>query len=376
MQTNKIILLVSIGCFTIVVIFGLGGWLVWKRFRPTASTSNPQQAQQTAAGEPEKLRANAFDPVAAYDQQCKADDEEPSLECGWLKGMVVAEVLEALEQTERSRDQRGASEAMEALDLDDEPEIQVAACRVLALFPYDTAATPKLTHMMFSPYTQVQSMAAVLLTRDPDQKMGGLGYQYNERHRSNPSSSPYEEKQFPPSYAKLGFPEYPGAVHFPPGDSDRSIGWATTDSASDAESKLSQMLNVKSIGYQEWNDRSQQVYAKGAPSIDPSAMEEIQKLSEEYAKTQDPKIIQKMEELQKKMSEPAEKAGKIMENLVNNVSNPRLGLDANTMRYFIAEEKEGRISKLIAVYPDPAIQQTVIEMMWDLNDYEPAWKSD
>ena len=88
----------------------------------TAGTPSPPASE--AAG-PESVQAglqtegSGFDPARAYDAQCPAGEEEPSLECEWLRGLVVADVVEALEAIEDSRDQRGVEEALAALDLDD-----------------------------------------------------------------------------------------------------------------------------------------------------------------------------------------------------------------------------------------------------------------
>jgi hypothetical protein len=44
--------------------------------------------------------------------------------------------------------------------------------------------------------------------------------------------------------------------------------------------------------------------------------------------------------------------------------------------FLVAEERDGRVSRLIMIYPVPALGQTAIQMLWDLNDFPPAWESE
>ena len=109
----------------------------------TASSSAAESAQPDAekAGEEagddtgEELgTGDALDLAAEYEKQC-AGQGSASRDCAILRSLLVVEVTFALEEIERARDQRGTEEALAALDLADEPEILVAACRVLGQFP-------------------------------------------------------------------------------------------------------------------------------------------------------------------------------------------------------------------------------------------------
>jgi hypothetical protein len=73
------------------------------------------------------------------------------------------------------------------------------------------------------------------------------------------------------------------------------------------------------------------------------------------------------------MAEPMEQATTKIEKGIDRVATPPHGIPPETIRYFVMEEKEGRVSKLVMMYPHPAFQQTVIQMIWNLNDYEKAW---
>jgi hypothetical protein len=85
---------------------------------PAAESVGPELVQAGI-----QAQGSGFDPVRVYDARCSAGEEEPSLECEWLRGLAVADVVEALETILDSRDQRGVEEALAALDLDDEPEV-------------------------------------------------------------------------------------------------------------------------------------------------------------------------------------------------------------------------------------------------------------
>jgi len=77
-----------------------------------------------------------------------------------------------------------------------------------------------------------------------------------------------------------------------------------------------------------------------------------------------------------KLSEEFDKQGKAWERSFENsvdklVLTQSLGLpDA---QFIVAQRKDGRVSRLVFVYPLPAIKQTVIQLVWDLTDYPSAW---
>ena len=41
--------------------------------------------------------------------------------------------------------------------------------------------------------------------------------------------------------------------------------------------------------------------------------------------------------------------------------------------YLVAEEKGGHVARLVMIYPELAVNRTVIQMSWNLRDYPPAW---
>ena len=125
-----------------------------------------------------------------------------------LRNLLVVEVTSALEQIERSRDNRGTVEALVALDLRDDPEILVAACRVLGQFPDTPGITEKaLPLMLTSPYIEVQQAAANLIARNSDGNVADVGRLWSQNHSNLGAQNEFEEyPDFPAHYAAMKFP--------------------------------------------------------------------------------------------------------------------------------------------------------------------------
>lgn len=325
-----------------------------------------------------QTQGSGFDPVRAYDAQCPAGEEEPSLECEWLRGLVVADVVEALGTILDSRDQRGVEEALAALDLDDEPEVLIAACRVLGRFPDTPGIAEKVTPLLLdSPYLEVRRVAAEVLSRNPDRGLAAMAEQWTGNHEGLSSEDPYDELPGITShYAAMEFPDYPGAERFTPADSDRSVGWWSADSPSVVAARLGEMLGVKAMDYQQWLERSQQQMMNAYQSIDQAKVDEVQKLTEEFLKTQDQKLLERIENLQKEIYAPMQQLGDADKMTVTQVATPPGSVDIDQIHYLIAQEKEGHVSRLIMVYRQNVPERTVIQMAWDLRDYPPAWTAD
>jgi hypothetical protein len=343
-----------------------------------AETASPPASE--AAG-PElvpartQTKGSGFDPVRAYDAECPAGEEEPSIECEWLRGLVVADVVEALEAIGDSRDQRGVEEALAALDLDDEPEVLIAACRVLGRFPDTPGIAEKLTPLLLdSPYLEVRRVAAQVLSRNPESNLAAMADQWSRNHNGLYSEDPYDELPgIPAQYAGMGFPDYPGAEWFTPADSDRSVGWWSADPPSVVAARLGEMLGVEAMNYQQWIERSQQQMMAAFQSIDQTKVAEVQKLTEEFIKTQDQKLLERITSLQQEIYAPLQHLGDAEEMTVAQVATPPGSAEPDQVHYLIAQEKAGHVSRLILIYRQKVPERTVIQMAWDLRDNPPAW---
>lgn len=312
-------------------------------------------------------------PLREYDAQCPPV-EEPSLECEWLRSLVVAEVVGALEAIERSRDQRGVELALKALGVLDEPEVLIAACRILGKFADRPGIAEKVPPLLDSPYLEVQRIAAQLLGRNPNRALAAMGHEWSENHGGATVETPYGELDFPEHYAGMRFPEYPGAERYTPADSDRSIGWWSPDPPATVSSRLVKTLGVEAMTPEQWAERAQQQVAAAARSaFDPAKMAEMQKLTEQYMKTQDPKLMERIEALGKEMAAPMEETAAGLDQAVDRVATPPPSAPYDQIYYLVAEEKGGHVARLILVYRQPVVERTVLQMAWDLRDYPPAW---
>jgi hypothetical protein len=317
---------------------------------------------------------SGFDPIKAYDAQCTAE-EEPSLECEWLRGLVVADVVQSLDAIQDSRDRRGVAEAVAALDIDDEPEVLIAACRVLGHFPDTPGSADKLTALVLqSPFLEVRRMAANVLERSPDPGLAAMAGQWLQNHSLLQTDDVYDELPgVSTHYAGMGFPAYPGAERYSPADSDRSVGWSSADTPSVVAERLGKMLGVTPIDSNDWIQRTQQQMMNAYDAMDRGKMDEVQQLTEEYVKTQDPALIARIETLQQEINAPMKQFSQDAEKTLDKVVTPADFSQPENIYYFVAEEKAGHVARLVLVYPQSGLGRTVIQTAWDLRDYPAAW---
>ncbi len=279
----------------------------------------------------------------------------------------------ALEDIEVSRDQRDVEEALAALDFADEPEIFIAACRILGHFPPTPGIAGKmLPQVLESPYLEVQRAAAQLLSRDPDEAQADVGRLWIRNHEGLSEAGVYDEyPDFPAHYAGIGFPKYPAAEWFSPADSDRSIGWSTKDDVAAVSRWFSDTLHAEAWDMERWMKQRSEQAVLAFKSFDQSKMTRIQQLAEKMAKG-DQSAATEIEKLQKEMEKSAQDANASVQKMVDNVALPP-GSSAHDARWIVAQTKGGRVSTVVLVYQMPKLQRTVIQLAWDLSDYPSAW---
>jgi hypothetical protein len=306
--------------------------------------------------------------AADYKQQC-AGQATPSRDCEILRGLTVADVIIALEMMERSNDQRGTAPALAAFDFVGEPAIVVAAARVLGRFPDTPGLAAKVQPLMKSRFLEVQRMAAELLKAAPDAGLGEVGGLWLQNHASLSGKTDYDEyPDFPAHYASLGFPKYPKAEWFSPADTDRSIGWSTTESAEAVTRWFSDALKNPAIGVERWlAERTAAVTL-----FDQSTMTRMQQLMEKAIKG-DAAARAEIERLQKELDAQSQNVERASKQSVAEILPPSASMAA--ARWIVAQRKDGRISRVVLVYPLQGLKRTVIQLAWDLSDYPSAWPS-
>ena len=137
--------------------------------------------------------------------------------------------------------------------------------------------------------------------------------------------------------------------------------------------RVGEARGVEALEYQQWADRAQQQMMNALQSIDQSKLDEVQALVEEFTRTQDATLLERIERLQAEISAPMQQFGEGAEMTVTQVANPPGSAEPDQVHYLIAEEKAGHVARLILVYRQRAPGRTVMQMAWDLRDYPRAW---
>lgn len=312
----------------------------------------------------------SLDLIADFEREC-GNAKTLTAHCRVLRSLLAVEVTVALESIARSRDQRGAEAALAALALTNEPEILVAAGRLLGRLSDTPGIGGKVLPLMVeSPYVEVQRVAAQALSQTTH-PLADVGQMWSRNHTALPNAGAYTEYPgLPAHYASLGFPKYPGAEWFSPADSDRSVGWSTKDDVTVVARWFAQALRAEAMDIQRWG----QLLAGQAPASagpDQSLMTRLQQLTERAIRG-DQAALAEIDKLQKQLDNAQQNAPAVTENGVDQVAQPPTS-SGSEARWIIAQKKDGRISRLVLVYPLPALKRTVIQHAWDLTDYPNAW---
>jgi hypothetical protein len=310
--------------------------------------------------------AGANELAADYERQC-GGEETPSENCEILRSLMVAEVTTALELMERSGDQRGTEEALAALDITDEPEVVVAAGRVLGKFPDTPGVAAKALPLLQNPYVEVQRVAAELLQAGPDAGLREVGGLWLANHGSRADTAYDEYPSFAELYPKLGFPMYPGAEWFSPADTDRSIGWSTPASAEDVTKWFSDTLKTPALGAEQWQAERNAALKLLLP--DQAKTARMQQLVEKVIKG-DAAARAELEKLQKEFESQQQNVRRAASQSVGDMIPPSSAIVA--ARWIVAQRKDGRVSRVVLVYPLQGLKRTVIQLAWDLTDYPSA----
>jgi len=359
-------------CATLVLLLATG--LVSGCSRDTSASAVNARAQSAPGGQQQGEllgTGDAIELAADYERQCSRE-EKPSRDCEILRGLLVVEVAIALEEIERSRDQRGTEEALAALDLADEPEIVIAASRILGQFPgTEGVAAKMLPFVLESAYAQVQRAAAQVLKATPDPDLAQIGEIWLRNHDGLVNADTYDEyPDFPAHYAGLGFPKYPGAEWFSPADSDRSIGWSTKDDVNVVARWFAQALRADVLDDERWL-QIQTEQASASPGVDQSTLTRLQQLAARASRG-DQAALAEIDKLQNQLNAAQQDRSAANDKSVDQVAAPPAS-SGSAARWIIAQKKGARISRLVLVYPLPALKRTVIQFAWDLADYPSAW---
>lgn len=344
-----------------VVMFLGAVWLAKAFARAPAAPQKPAAAKQSPA-------AQALD---RFDALC-APKKDP-FDCAVARGVVRAHLVHALETLGQTRDQREVPIALSALDLVDEPTVLVAACRVLGAFPDEPGVGAKVLPLLFSEYPAVQLVAADVLVAGKDAARARVGSQWQKGTHDAALERPHHRAPERPDPVGLGFASYPGAKPFTPGDSMQSIASMTPDPVDKVVGWYAKTLHAKPLDGPAWRERAQRLQSEAdAPgpdlSNDPDAVA-LKKLSEQFERTHDPKLLAKIQALGAKLQEKAMAGvGDHKTAGVLSVETPPgddEGSPVRTARFLPLEDAKHRIERLVVVYRESAVNATVVQMIWD-----------
>ena len=353
-----------------------GGFLSWTLVlsgcsqpgASSASAAGSSATQAPAGGQSPALDTTGASKLFAdFRSQC-VGKQPRSRQCEMLRSLVVAETAVALRMAERAKDKRAVEHALLALELPDEPELIIAGCRILKQFPDTPGILDKVLPQLANRSTGVQRTVATLLEGFPDPSVSDIGRAWLGNHSGRQTTTIYDEYPgFPSHYAGMGFPKYPGAEWFSPGDSDRSIGWSSKDDATAVTKWFSQALKADALDAGQISSLWVDELTKPA---DASLAARLQPLIERVGRG-DQAAAAELEKLQAEMQKADERQRELADKGLANLQPPASAqADA---RWVVAKKKDGRVSMMVLVYPVPGIQRTVIRLAWHLADYPTAW---
>jgi hypothetical protein len=268
------------------------------------------------------------------------------------------EVVALLEELEQARDMRSIPVAESALDSGD-PVVLAAGLRLLGPFAdKNESSAARAVPLLTSPYLTTQRLAANVLERSP--KYAQLAYQYRNGHGSEPDLDPWA-KALPVNLAGMGFPPpYLKATAFAPGDSPMSFAFATTDGIDTVLSHYKSELGKEPIEFAAFEAS---LSARSTKSFEELG-KQMQTLQAEYLKTQDPKLLEKMQELSKA-------ATKGMESSLSKCPFPGAPTNASA-KVFVVEQDGDTPIRAVVAYPEPLLGRTVVMLAWSPPKYPPA----
>lgn len=266
-------------------------------------------------------------------------------------------VVEMLEEMEAARDQRSVPVAEEALSSGD-PVVVAAGLRLIGPFvDKDERAAALVAPHITSPYLTTSDLAAAALSRT--QKYGTLGSQYRQGHGDLTELDPWA-KAAPVALGAMGFPQrYPSATAYPPGDSPTSAGFASNDPVDAVLAHYRGALSLEPIAVTELETRLQAQSTQGFEAVG----KQMQALQEEYSRTQDPKLLERMQQLGQSLSTKAE--------LSMSTAVLPLGESRADARAFVVEQLGEAPVRVVVVYREVLLARSVVLYLWSAAKYPP-----
>jgi len=300
------------------------------------------------------------------------DSAPDPAECFLQRAAVIEDLLGDLYELEAARDQRSVPAALDAVATG-ELDVQVVAFRVLAPFAGTPGVGAKVLPWLLADDPRREEGAAAVLGQTGDPGFRRLAAQFAQGHEGENKAPDLAGWWRDPS--RHGLRAYPNATRFPPGDSARSIGLLTDDPVDRVLAHYQEKSSPPPFDAQAYQQRAQAALEAQSKKIQEALQssqiverqKQIQALMEEYQKTQDPKILEKVEKLgQTAMPEPEKVDPGALALPLPTIDG---GAPMSQARFLVIEERAGVPARAVVAYPEPAVGKTVVILGFDPKVY-------
>lgn len=268
-------------------------------------------------------------------------------------------VVEMLEDLERARDQRSVPVAEVALTSAD-PVVTAAGLRLLGPFAASSeSATDLAAPLLTSPYVMTNQLAAEVLSRSS--KYAVLAQQYRTGHVGGEQEVHPWAKTAALDYTQVGFSgPYPNATPYAPGDSAVSVGLATTDGTESVLGYFRKALGRDPVALGE----VEAALATQASQKFDELGKQTEALVQEFQRTQDPKLMERVRQL-------SAEASASRESSLTIAPFPQ-GESRGTAQVFVAEQYQQVPTRVVVVYREPLVDRTIVMFAWSGQKYPPV----
>ncbi len=305
----------------------------------------------------------------SFIQECS--DNNNSIECGCLRSQLMLELSDQLQLLERQKDIENIDLALKSLAVSDR-SVQFHALVVLGPWASQNGVDDHVYPFLTSEIPLLENYAAKILRYSNNSKYVQLAEQYLNGHTvSNPQNT---ESQFLYSSFNISddfkeqFSLYPSSKHFSVADYDTrdfvGIGFISNNPISQILSFYDQSTNVVALNIQDKEKQWAELYTAGEQTVffGPIA-KQIQELQKKFEETQDLSLIPQIEKLANEfevLSQTLLTPGLYAINPPNRDDNNSL---VESARWYFLKPVNDRPSKLVFIYFDPLLQQTVIQLI-------------
>ena len=298
-----------------------------------------------------------------------------SVECTVARGRVTMRVADAFDTLSTAGDDSAGDSAIAALDLQD-PHAVRAALDYIGRFDVmkKPGARDRVERLLAeSRILAVGELAARLLHGS---SYSPVASEWEDSHKAlsmDRYSVQYWSPMLTPDLEALGFTLLPGATPFAPMDASHAVGMISAQSTDQVLAFFAKQPNAQVVKQADFAMFAQRTIsgvggASGGGGTMPSQTDiaEIQRLSAEYEKTKDPATLQKLMAMSQKMQGSMPKPTAPTARVDNTGTPLDLHLSNPVDAVILETDPKNGIERMVYVFPEPTLKQTVIQYSWDL----------